>query len=286
MQFFVPTFVLLLSAASTASAFVPLSSPSSHHHQQQASKTFTRRNNGNLLQQSSSSAQGLNLSSRAEDSQSCLSEPSLKNPLTQLSEGYTRLTADHYLLMAFVQAGFLASSADMATQVLEGGTNPAIDFTHVAAMATVASTMSGAMNAVWLRQLEQAFPGTATKEVAAKTLIHAVILASLINSAYLVGVPLFGSYFTAIQNGAFHSLPPLDLSVVFAGWNMDEFLTLTKLEILMFIPYNTLAFKFVPPQVRPLTHAAVSATFNVAVSAITLGYFNTWCERGLSLFGQ
>ena len=69
---------------------------------------------------------------------------------------------------------------------------------------------------------------------------------------------------------------PADL---LAGWSPDEFVTLTKLEVCMFIPYNTLAFNFVPPRVRPLTHAIVSATFNVAVSAVTLGYFDTWCAR-------
>ena len=44
----------------------------------------------------------------------------------------------------------------------------------------------------------------------------------------------------------------------------------------MFIPYNTIAFKWVAPQVRPLTHAMVSATFNVCVSAVTLGFFDTF----------
>jgi len=193
-----------------------------------------------------------------------------KNTLSTLSDNYKQLTTDHYLLMAFLQAGFLASGADIATQTMES--NP-IDFSHVAAMATVASTFSGAINAVWLRQLEQAFPGKANKEVATKTLIHAVILASIINSAYLVGVPLFSTCFSS-HNGILHLLP-LDIATVFKGWNFDEFLTLTKLEVAMFIPYNTLAFKFVPPQVRPLTHATISATFNVAVSAITLGYFDS-----------
>ena len=60
------------------------------------------------------------------------------------------------------------------------------------------------------------------------------------------------------------------------GWTVPEFITLTKLEVCMFIPYNTLAFSFVPPRVRPLTHAMVSATFNVAVSAVTLGYWDAW----------
>ena len=61
------------------------------------------------------------------------------------------------------------------------------------------------------------------------------------------------------------------------GWTLPEFVTLTKLEVCMFIPYNTLAFSFVPPRVRPLTHAMVSATFNVAVSAVTLGYCTPGC---------
>jgi len=211
-----------------------------------------------------------------------LNTKELFNPIAVLSEGYSQLTTEHYLLMAFLQAGFLASSADVTTQNLAGGAG-AIDFGHVAAMATVASVMSGYMNAVWLRQLEGAFPGTQTKEVAIKTLIHAVIIASIINSAYLVFVPLFTEYVFGAGGGAgfdFADLP----SVVSGRFEMDEFITLTKLELLMFVPYNTLAFKFIPPQVRPLTHAAVSATFNVAISAVTLGYFNSWCERAHNIF--
>eukprot|EP00978_Attheya_sp_CCMP212_P006754 scaffold15648_cov53-Attheya_sp.AAC.1 len=205
---------------------------------------------------------------------------------TQLSEGYSRLTKDHYLLMAFCQAGFLASAADVATQTMEGGGSHAIiDFGHVAAMAMVASTMSGAMNAVWLKQLEQAFPGKAPKEVAAKTLIHAVILASIINSAYLVGVPLFTDCISAATTYSVSMPNLMNPSVMFEGWHFDEFVTLTKLEVMMFIPYNTLAFTFVPPSIRPLTHATISATFNIAVSAVTLGCFGTWCDNAMSVFG-
>lgn len=280
MKVFVTALVLLSGSASISSAFAPpLASPS---HCQSASKTFIEgRNVGIVHHQASADHMVLHLSSRAEDANGYLPARSV-NPLERISEGYKKLTTEHYLTMAFLQAGCLASIADATTQVMEGA-GP-VDVSHVAAMATVASTMSGAMNAVWLRQLEETFPGTGTKEVAAKTLIHAVILASIINSAYLAGVPLFDTYYTAVQHGAFHSLPPLDISTFFAGWSMDEFLTLTKLEVMMFIPYNTLAFKFVPPAVRPLTHATISATFNVAVSAITLGYFNTWCDRAFSVF--
>jgi len=206
-------------------------------------------------------------------------EPSKSNallePLARFSEAYRQRQKDCYLQMAFLQAGVLASCADLATQTMEVG---AVDFGHVAAMATVAAAMSGAANAAWLRQLEGAFPGNGTREVAYKTLIHALIIASIINSAYLAFVPFLATF-------VYHDGGAVDPStILFSGWSLDEFVTLTKLEVLMFIPYNTLAFKFVPPAVRPLTHAAISATFNVAVSAVTLGYFDRWCENAVRIF--
>jgi len=195
-----------------------------------------------------------------------------RNFLAQFSENYQQLQKNNYLQMAFLQAMVLASCADMATQSMEA---PSIDFAHVAAMATVASTMSGAVNAMFLKQLENAFPGTETKEVFCKTMIHATIIATIINSAYLAFVPL--------TTYLYHGGGALDLSIITSGWSMDEFITLMKIEVLMFIPYNTLAFKFVPISVRPLTHAGISATFNVAVSAVTLGYFDKWCENAMHL---
>lgn len=234
-----------------------------------------------------------------------VASPALARPkgegLQSISDAYQHAVKQHYLPMAFLQAGVLASSADVASQLMEHSMQatarpslldtllerlhlvaapvPAepVILAHVLAMALVASTWSGLANAVWLRQLEAAFPGRAARAIAAKTLIHAVLLASIINSAYLVLVPLFTVVFAGGE------LPPVtDPSAYLAGWELDEFITLTKLEVCMFIPYNTLAFRFVPPRVRPLTHALVSATFNVAVSAVTLGFWDVWCERAVS----
>jgi hypothetical protein len=289
------TNCLLLFVVLRATAFVI---PSSLHYGSGALSTTTYKSNARSHRKF---VRALNQSTRVGDSGDISSAASsnteedgdlLKNfselpkqsggPLKAFSEGYSRLTSEHYLLMAFLQAGFLASVADVTTQTLEGASP--LDMGHVAAMATVASTMSGVMNAVWLRQLEQAFPGTKTREVATKTLIHAILLASIINSAYLVGVPLFTEYTYNGSGGL--SLPPMDPSILSGGWTLDEFIILTKLEVMMFIPYNTLAFKFIPPQVRPLTHAAVSAIFNIAISAVTLGYFDIWCERAMALISS
>lgn len=261
-----PRFFSLCLLALSASALVPA---------QKSSRAQARIAQGRL-QVETSYDNGLSIPPRKRRVQvPTVKVPSNQDIMKQASEGYSRLTKEHYLVMAFLQAGCLASCADMTTQAMAGH---GIDFGHVAAMASVASTMSGAINAVWLRQLEQAFPGTGTKQVVAKTMIHAVILASIINSAYLVGVPFLTDYV--------YGTLPLDPSAIFQGWSLDEFITLTKLEVMMFIPYNTLAFKYVPPSVRPLTHATISATFNVAVSAVTLGYFDTWCEHAMHVVGH
>jgi hypothetical protein len=191
--------------------------------------------------------------------------------LSEIGHTYQSLVKEHYLPMAFFQAAVLAAGADIGTQTLEQV--QFIDWSHVTAMSTVASTMSGGANAVWLRQLEDKFPGRATDAIVKKTLIHAVILASIINSAYLAGVPALTDIYST----------GLPVTEGVAGWDLPEFWTLTKLEVCMFIPYNTLAFSFVPPQIRPLTHAMVSATFNVAVSAVTLGYFDAWVDHAMHL---
>ncbi len=104
-----------------------------------------------------------------------------------LGARYQQLVKDHYVPMACLQAAILAGGADVATQTLEHA--QALDWSHVGAMSTVASTMSGGANAIWLRMLEEQYPGRETDAIIKKTMIHAVILASIINSAYLAGVP-------------------------------------------------------------------------------------------------
>ena len=66
--------------------------------------------------------------------------PSVVNPLAALSDGYSELVKEHYLPMAFVQAGILASGADTATQVMESA-DPVV-VAHVLSMATAASMRS------------------------------------------------------------------------------------------------------------------------------------------------
>eukprot|EP00554_Chaetoceros_debilis_P011215 CAMPEP_0194110678 /NCGR_PEP_ID=MMETSP0150-20130528/9868_1 /TAXON_ID=122233 /ORGANISM="Chaetoceros debilis, Strain MM31A-1" /LENGTH=372 /DNA_ID=CAMNT_0038799917 /DNA_START=254 /DNA_END=1369 /DNA_ORIENTATION=- len=194
-------------------------------------------------------------------------------PLARISSWYKSLTKNHYHAMAFFQAGVIASTADIITQCLDGQCHLAtLNYAHIAAMATVASIMGGYMNAVWLRQLEEYMPGTSVEMVAGKTFIHVLIPASIINAAYLLFVPILTSNLYGMLN--FSKL--FNVNTILMGWKWDEFVTLTKLEMIMFVPYNILAFKFIPPNVRPLTHAIIGAMFNIGVSAVTLGYYDSW----------
>ena len=54
-----------------------------------------------------------------------------------LGARYQQLVKDHYVPMACLQAAVLAGGADIATQTLEHA--QALDYSHVAAMSTVAS---------------------------------------------------------------------------------------------------------------------------------------------------
>ena len=190
---------------------------------------------------------------------------------------YARLTRQHYIPCAIVQAGVMTCLADITTQSMEGVA--ALDFGHVAAMVTIASTLSGGFNAACIRHLEHRFPGGANAEVAMKTLLHYCFVATFINSVWLAGVPVLTAYY-----GAGH-LPQPELGALLSGWTPEGFSRLMALEFAMFVPYNGVAFKYVPPRIRPLTATLLSATFTIAVSAITLGYFDDVCSRANNVLG-
>ena len=76
-------------------------------------------------------------------------------------------SSDHaYVLLAAVQSGLLGGTADAASQHMLW---QHVDVSHVGAMALLAACLSGGLNAVWLRQLEQRIPGQSSRAVLTKT---------------------------------------------------------------------------------------------------------------------
>eukprot|EP00966_Prymnesium_polylepis_P019810 456725-Prymnesium_polylepis.1 len=176
---------------------------------------------------------------------------------------YNRLSRESAVALASVQTFLLASGADTASQWMHGGT---VDHAHVAAMATCASLFSGAMNVPWLRALEHQVPGTSARAVGLKSLADFAICAPVVNSLYLSGVPLLTSLYTGQIT--------LDAACVAeqSGWSTDALACAMLLNLCTFQPWNLVQFACVPPRLRPLGGACVSATATVVLSGITLGY--------------
>jgi hypothetical protein len=168
-------------------------------------------------------------------------------------------------MAAAAQSLLLAGTADCVSQAIHGP----VELGHVAAMALAASVLSGACNAVWLRTLEEAWPGTGTSAVLRKSLADYLVCAPIVLSGYLVLVPLLTRLF---GGGASLDAVGTSLSSASFGWTHEGFQSAMLLNLCTFQPYNLLQFSCVPPSLRPLGGACVSAASTVLLSAITLGY--------------
>lgn len=161
-----------------------------------------------------------------------------------------------YLSTLFVQAGILGGVSDAISQTIDG---VPVNGAHVVAMALSASVLGGIFDTIWLQTIEREVPGTNIAAVLTKTVADFVIAGSLVNSAYLLGVPIL----TAALSGM--PLPhPL-----FEGWTLDQFSSAMRTEAFTYTPYDLFAFRLIPPEFRPITMAVVSAINTIILSGIT-----------------
>ena len=174
------------------------------------------------------------------------------------------LYQNDYVCTAGVQAAVLSSASDSISQAMH---KLPVDGAHVTAMATIAFALSGSLNAVWLRILEEMIPGGDFPAVSTKTACDFFFCATMFNSAYLGLVPVL----TALFSGT----PPPEALALW-GWNVADFQAAMLLEASTFSPYNLFAFRVVPPALRPLTSAMLSATCTIVMSGLTLGYGVSW----------
>lgn len=184
------------------------------------------------------------------------------SPTPGALEVYHRLSRESAVLLAGVQSFVLATGADSASQFMHGGP---VDPAHVAAMATSASLFSGAMNVPWLRSLEHHIPGTSTCAIGLKSLADFAICAPVVNSLYLYSVPLLTSWYggQSLMNAG---------GAAQCGWSAEALACAMLLNLCTFQPWNLVQFACVPPELRPLGGACVSATATIVLSGITLGY--------------
>lgn len=181
--------------------------------------------------------------------------------LSQSMRDLYETASTSYVLTAGLQAATLSSFADAVSQTMVHGM--AIDGAHVAAMATIAFSLSGSLNAVWLKFLEDRIPGGELPAISAKTFCDFLCCATCFNSAYLALVPVL----TALYSGV-----PMQEALSLMGWSLGGFQAAMALEAMTFSPYNLFAFRTVPPPLRPLTSAILSATCTIVMSGLTLGF--------------
>jgi len=90
-----------------------------------------------------------------------------------------------------------------------------------------------------------------------------LLCATVVNSIYLAFVP--------VLTAAFSGAPP-DVASAAQGWTDEGFQSAMTLEALTFAPYNLLQFRLIPPPVRPLASASLSAACTIVISSLTLGF--------------
>jgi len=158
-----------------------------------------------------------------------------------------------YVATAAAQAAVLSSAADTLSYAIQGS---AIDAPHVQAMG-VTGVFSGIVNALWLQELERKVPGTNFTSVLKKTVADFFIASSVFSSGRLVLIAILCSAFGGAPPGPGY------------GWTMVKFLSTMKLELSTFTPYNLLAFRFIPPKLRPFASATLAAVYTVILAGIS-----------------
>lgn len=166
-----------------------------------------------------------------------------------------------YLVRAAMFSCLLRGGSDLAANMMMKGD---ADFSHVAAMGTVGLVFSGLVGASWLASLEQRLgSGTNHKDIVSKAAADYILYAPVANSVYLFLVPLLSAVF------AHHAQVDLGaLALHSANTWKEGFGSAMQLEAELFVPYNLVAFRLVPPALRPQTQACMCAAFTFGMSGL------------------
>lgn len=170
-----------------------------------------------------------------------------------------------YLATACATSCVLRGASDLASQAWALGGMDGVSFAHGAAMATMGLTLSGLCGASWLRLLENMCgDGKTPADAARKAAADFVCWAPLANSAYLLGVPFLTALYSTHLCGAVCEVSlTQSLDTLRTGFG-----SAMQLEASIFVPYNLISFKLIPPTLRPQTTAVMCAFFTMGLSHI------------------
>ena len=118
---------------------------------------------------------------------------------------------------------------------------------------------SGLVGSAWLALLESTLgSGTESRDIVRKAVCDFCIYAPVANSVYLVLVPLLAGAIE--QHAAFDMSSSLCHSL--STWQ-SNFGSAMQLEAQVFVPFNLVAFRLIPPALRPQAQACMSSACGV-----------------------
>jgi len=215
------------------------------------------------LTAAAASARSMFASSRAA-SERPISTVRLKKATRDASVGQSGSSSSNfdrnYLARSALCSCLLRGGSDILSQALGRGE---LDLTHAAAMGTVGLLFSGIIGAAWLALLESRLgSGTESRDIVRKAAVDYCFFAPLANSIYLLFVPMLCAL---SEPGTFDMTSSLCHSA--SMWQAN-FGSAMQLEAEIFVPFNLVAFRLIPPPLRPQAQACMCCAYTLGLSSL------------------
>jgi len=192
------------------------------------------------------------------------------------ASSYLTALQDHYYPTTCLQALVLVSIGDVLAQYIEPSraesTSCSLDWRRTLRTGMLGIVIGGLGDAMWLRYLEE--PGLCDpilRAVDSYSVVHDFTLDA--DSLVVVLKALLDAFVWApIANTLYLVLTPLSEGVDLASVSeslSENFLPVMQSELSVCLPYNLLAFAFVPPFMRPFATGLFSMFFSTYLSWIT-----------------
>ena len=192
------------------------------------------------------------------------------------ASSYLNAMQDHYYPTTCLQALVLVSIGDVLAQYIEpsraNSTTYSLDWRRTLRTGMLGIVIGGLGDAMWLRYLEE--PGLSDPILRAVDSYSMVHEFTLDPDSLLVVLKAFLDAFVwaPIANTLYLVLTPLSEGVDLASVSeslSENFLPVMQSELSVCLPYNLLAFAFLPPFLRPFATGLFSMFFSTYLSWIT-----------------
>ena len=165
-----------------------------------------------------------------------------------MASTYARLLRNHPRVVNGCQGAVISTTGDLICQRWEGRTE--VDVRRCAGAAAVGGFFSGLVYPAVYGALDKLWPGTSFRAVATKSVAELVPMG--------IGANALSIGWRAAVGGSSPSEVSARLKRLMPGVLLNE--------VRVWLPYNLLAFRFIPINIRPTSTAVVMLGWNVYLS--------------------